>query len=47
MSKPQDGLIFVAGHNGMVGRALVRRLKAAGYHARLAALARRSGTSPT
>jgi len=31
MSKPRDGLIFVAGHNGLVGRALVRRLQALGH----------------
>jgi GDP-L-fucose synthase len=28
---PSDARIFVAGHNGMVGSALIRRLKAAGY----------------
>jgi GDP-L-fucose synthase len=31
MSRPRDGLIFVAGHNGLVGRALVRRLQALGH----------------
>jgi len=28
---PLDARIFVAGHNGMVGSAIVRRLKSAGY----------------
>lgn len=28
---PTDARIFVAGHNGMVGSAIVRRLKSAGY----------------
>ncbi|MGA0610315.1 GDP-L-fucose synthase family protein [Caldimonas sp. KR1-144] len=31
MSKSRDGLIFVAGHNGLVGRAIVRRLLALGH----------------
>jgi GDP-L-fucose synthase len=31
MSVDRDGLIFVAGHNGLVGRALVRRLQALGH----------------
>ncbi len=31
MSQTRDGLIFVAGHNGLVGRALVRRLQALGH----------------
>jgi GDP-L-fucose synthase len=30
-SMPRDARIFVAGHNGMVGSAIVRRLKAEGY----------------
>jgi GDP-L-fucose synthase len=29
---PADARIFVAGHRGMVGSALVRRLQAEGYH---------------
>ena len=28
---PQDARIFVAGHRGLVGSAIVRRLEAAGY----------------
>uniref|UniRef100_UPI0022E72FAF GDP-L-fucose synthase family protein n=1 Tax=Enterocloster aldenensis TaxID=358742 RepID=UPI0022E72FAF len=28
----KDAKIFIAGHNGMVGSAIVRRLKAEGYH---------------
>lgn len=31
MSQQSDGLIYVAGHNGLVGRALVRRLQALGH----------------
>ena len=27
----KDDLIFVAGHNGLVGSAIVRRLRAEGY----------------
>jgi GDP-L-fucose synthase len=29
---PQDARIYVAGHNGLVGSAIVRRLQAAGHH---------------
>ena len=32
MSKRLDECIFVAGHNGMVGSAIVRHLKSLGYH---------------
>ena len=28
---PQDARIYVAGHNGLVGSAIVRRLQAAGH----------------
>jgi GDP-L-fucose synthase len=31
MSEPSEGMIFVAGHQGLVGRALVRRLQALGH----------------
>ena len=31
MQVPTDARIFVAGHRGLVGSAIVRRLEAAGY----------------
>jgi len=32
MARQSDQLLFIAGHRGMVGSALVRRLEALGYH---------------
>ena len=43
----KDDRIYVAGHRGLVGSALVRRLEAAGYRHVLTAASRPSSTSPT
>lgn len=37
MSRELNQNIFVAGHRGMVGSAIVRRLQALGYHSILCA----------